>query len=272
MKPFPTGRIFRKLSVFLLSFYIPCLCVAQTKDIKDSVMLQTAKAYPYRQVVSADYKPGIAPFIIPATFIGYGLVSLGGDNLIRRLDYTTKNELQEDHPLFAAHADDYMQFAPAVAVYGLNLAGIKGQHSLLDATGVYVLSSAIMGGTVAILKKATHRLRPNESGFTSFPSGHTANAFAAAEFLKQEYKDVSPWYGVAGYAVATATGTLRMYNNKHWFSDVVAGAGFGIASTKVAYFLYPKLKRMVLGKNAANYNIIPSYQQHSFGLSFNGTF
>ncbi|WP_448634692.1 hypothetical protein [Pedobacter panaciterrae] len=124
--------------------------------------------------------------------------------MIRRLDYSTKDELQEDHPLFAAHADDYMQFAPAAAVYGLNLLGIKGKHSLLDATGLYVLSSAIMGGSVTALKKATHRLRPNGSGYTSFPSGHTANAFAAAEFLKQEYKDVSPWYGYAGYTVAIA--------------------------------------------------------------------
>ncbi|PIH02800.1 hypothetical protein CS542_03390 [Pedobacter sp. IW39] len=49
----------------------------------------------------------------------------------------------------------------------------------------------------------------------SFPSGHTANAFAA-EFLNQEYRDVSPWIGYAVYTVATASRVLRMYNNKHW--------------------------------------------------------
>lgn len=209
--------------------------------------------------------------IVPAIFIGYGIVSLG-NNAIRDLDKTTKNELQEDHPLFAAHVDDYSQFAPALTVYALNLAGIKGRHSLADATGIYVLSSAFMGGTVAVLKNTSHRLRPNGNGYHSFPSGHTANAFAAAEFLNQEYRDVSPWYGYAGYTVAAATGMLRMYNNKHWLSDVVAGAGIGILSTKVASYVYPHLKRLVLGKQNVNYNIAPLYQDKVVGLSFHGTF
>lgn len=115
-------------------------------------------------------------------------------------------------------------------------------------------------------------MRPNGSGFNSFPSGHTANVFASAEFLNQEYKDIHPWIGYAGYTVATATGILRMYNNKHWLSDVVAGAGFGILSTKVSYLIYPKLKQLILGKGHLNYNLVPSYQQHSLGFSFNGTF
>lgn len=225
------------------------------------------------QVQDTSYaKPRITSFIIPTIFIGYGLVSLAGKNPIRDLDLTTKDELQEDHPLFAAHVDDYLQFAPAVAVYGLHIAGIKGRHSLADATGLYVLSEAIMNGTVSGLKSWTHRLRPNGSGFDSFPSGHTANVFASAEFLNQEYKDTYPWIGYAGYSVATATGILRMYNNKHWLSDVVAGAGFGILSTKISYLLYPKLKHLILGKGSSNYNLVPSYQQRSFGLSFNGTF
>jgi membrane-associated phospholipid phosphatase len=225
------------------------------------------------QVPDTSYiKPKVSSFVIPVAFIGYGLVSLAGKNPIRDLDLTTKDELQEDHPLFAAHADDYLQFAPAVAVYGLHIAGIKGKHALADATGLYVLSEAIMGVTTHSLKSWTHRLRPNGSGFNSFPSGHTANAFASAEFLNQEYKDTYPWIGYAGYTVATATGVLRMYNNKHWFSDVVAGAGFGILSTKISYLLYPKLKNLLVGKGGSNYNIAPLYQQHSFGLSFNGRF
>jgi membrane-associated phospholipid phosphatase len=247
---------------------IPAVIFAQTQDTlreKSSLKSDTT-------MMVASYKPKVTAFIIPAVFIGYGVISLTGDNVIRRLDYSTKDELQEDHPLFAAHADDYMQFAPAAAVYGLNLLGIKGKHSLLDATGLYVLSSAIMGGSVTVLKKATHRLRPNGSGYTSFPSGHTANVFAAAEFLKQEYKDVSPWYGYAGYTVAIATGVLRTYNNRHWASDVVAGAGFGILSTKLSYLLYPKLKKLITGKSGLNYTVMPSYQRHALGFSLSGTF
>ncbi|EDM37944.1 hypothetical protein PBAL39_16004 [Pedobacter sp. BAL39] len=214
----------------------------------------------------------ISSFILPAAFIGYGLLSLGEKNLFSELDRTTRDELQEDHPLFAAHADDYLQFAPAAAVYGLHIAGIKGRHDLADATGLYFLSEAIMAGTVRGLKSWTHRLRPNGSAFNSFPSGHTANAFASAEFLNQEYKSTHPWIGYAGYTVATATGILRMYNNKHWLSDVVAGAGFGILSTKISYLIYPKLKRLVLGRAGSNYNLMPTYQQNTFGVMFSGRF
>lgn len=257
-----------KIFKLLWLFCIPGLCYAQQKDSLDTISVKQ------HVLINSgiDYKPKVTSFIIPAVFISYGLVSLTNFQPVKQLDKSTKDELQEDHPLFAAHADNYLQFAPAAAVYALNLAGVKGKHNLVDATGLYVLSEAIMGGTVTSLKKITHRQRPDESAYDSFPSGHTANAFAAAEFLNQEYKDVSPWIGYAGYTVATATGVLRLYNNKHWVSDVVAGAGFGILSTKVAYYVYPKLKRLILGKNALSYNVMPSYQQHSFGLSFNGTF
>jgi membrane-associated phospholipid phosphatase len=66
--------------------------------------------------------------------------------------------------------------------------------------------------------------RPDGSSYNS-SLGHTANAFASAEFLWQEYKDVSIWYGISGYIIASGTGVLRIYNNRHWLTDVAAGAG-----------------------------------------------
>jgi membrane-associated phospholipid phosphatase len=213
----------------------------------------------------------IAPFIIPAVFLGYGAMG-GGHNFVHTLDVTTRNELQEDHPLFSLHADNYMQYAPAVAVYALNLAGVKGKHSLADATGIYAISFGLMKASTLAVKSNTKRLRPDGSTRNSFPSGHTATSFAAAEFLKQEYKAVSPWIGYAGYTVATATGIMRLYNNRHWVSDVVAGAGFGIISTKVAYLVYPPLKKLIAGKSTADFSLVPTYQDKALGLSFASRF
>ena len=129
-----------------------------------------------------------------------------------------------------------------------------------------------MGTTVYAVKNITKVQRPDGSGSNSFPSGHTATAFAAAEFMRQEYKDASPWYGIAGYAAAMATGILRLYNNKHWVSDVVAGAGVGILSTKLAYWIYPAIKRKFFKHKSINTMVMPFYQNGGGGLSIVSNF
>jgi membrane-associated phospholipid phosphatase len=106
----------------------------------------------------------------------------------------------------------------------------------------------MMSVTVLALKDITKEERPDGSSNNSFPSGHTATAFAGAEFMYQEYKDKSIWYGISGYIVATATGAFRVVNNRHWVTDVVAGAGIGIITTKAAYWMYPYLNKKVFTK------------------------
>lgn len=210
-------------------------------------------------------------YIIPAVFVGYGLISLG-NNGIRDLDFSTKAELSEDHPKFAAHIDDYLEFAPLFTMYGLDMAGIKGKNKVLDQTAILLITTGITTAAITTFKSQTHRLRPDGSSYNSFPSGHTATAFAAAELLNQEFKGLSPWYGYVGYTVATATGILRMYNNKHWLSDVVAGAGFGILSTKLTYVLYPYFKKMINPKGQSNLMLAPNYQNKMLGFNLIGKF
>jgi membrane-associated phospholipid phosphatase len=180
----------------------------------------------------------IRSLILPAAMIGYGVVTLNNHSL-RDVNNNLRREVQRGNPAFRTNIDDIMQVSPAMAVYALNLAGVKGKHNFIDRTLILTISVALEQSVTLLLKSTTYQLRPDGSNYKSFPSGHTANGFATAEFLYQEYKDVSPLYGIAGYAVATATGALRMYNNRHWFSDVVTGAGIGIISTKIVYRVYP---------------------------------
>jgi membrane-associated phospholipid phosphatase len=161
--------------------------------------------------------------------------------------------------------DNFTQYVPAGAVYGLNLLGIKGKHNFLDRSVILGTSAAIVGISVTGIKLLTQIQRPDGTAYNSFPSGHTATAFACAEFLYQEYKDVSVWYGIAGYTVAAGTGFLRMYNNRHWLTDVVAGAGFGILSTKIAYWVFPQIKKLIFKDIQFNFSLIPSFT-HSYGL------
>lgn len=246
---------------------ITTICFAQQQDTTSNIGLNPIAIKPISQEIKPE-KLKVLQFIAPAVLIGYGFTTVYDHGALKQLDLSTKAELQEDHPRFAYHVDDYTQFAPAIAVYGLNLTGIKGKHVLSDATMLYVTSAVIMGLSTHLIKQGVGRLRPNNSGYNSFPSGHTASAFAAAEFLYQEFKYKSPWIGYAGYFVATTTGTLRMYNNKHWFSDVVAGAGFGIASTKLGYLVYPHLKKWITGSGQhQNLSFSPTYLDHHLGYS-----
>ncbi len=217
---------------------------------------------------SSDFKPELRNFVIPTIFIGYGAVSLMGDNAIRRLDISTNAELQEDHPTFALKVDNYTRYVPAIAVYGLDLVGVKAKHNIVDRTAMLFMSFALVNATVGPVKLISRRERPNGLNNHSFPSGHSSLAFMTAEFLNQEYKDQSIFYSIAGYSIATGTAILRLYNNAHWVSDVVAGAGFGILSTKLSYWAYPYLKRKLLHGKSANMVIVPSYQSGNLGFNF----
>ena len=208
----------------------------------------------------------VQQFVLPAAMVAYGFAGIHVKSL-QSVNKGVKDEIWEDMPHSPCHIDNYMMYVPALAVYGLNAAGIHGAHNFKDRTILLLMSQLFTQTAVFSLKGQSHILRPDGSAYNSFPSGHTATAFANAEFMRLEYKDVSPWYGFAGYAVATATGMMRMYNNKHWFNDVVAGAGFGIAGTRLAYWLYPKLQHSIF-KGSPGTVLMPSYQNGSFGLSF----
>jgi membrane-associated phospholipid phosphatase len=211
-----------------------------------------------RRAAIKDYRPSVAGIVIPAAMVGYGFIALKS-SMLQSINHSTRAELREDHPTFSTKVDNYLKSAPALAVYGLNLAGIHGKHNFRDRTMILGISALLMSGSVGVLKSSTHILRPDGSTYNSFPSGHTSTAFMGAQFMWEEYKDVSPWYGIAGYAVATTTGVLRLYNNRHWVSDVVTGAGIGMLSTKAAYWLYPKLQRAFIPKSAMNAVILPTY-------------
>lgn len=219
----------------------------------------------------------------PAVMVGYGATSFFVHPL-RQLDHSIYNEAKNHNFVPDYHTENFIQYTPVVLVYGLNLVGVHGKNTFVDRTLIYVLSQGMLELTVFSLKHATHRLRPNGADHYSFPSGHTANAFAGAEFMSQELSGKSVLYGVLGYTFATTTGVFRIYHQDHWFSDVVAGAGFGILATKGAYLLYPYIRNSLTkkGRDAEknkdvpdlkekprrNTLLLPSFQDGALGLQF----
>lgn len=205
---------------------------------------------------------------VPVSMIAYGVISLESDGL-KELDISIRNELLEDNSMWYNKWDDYLQFSPAVAAFGMNLCGVKSTHKFLDMFALYALSNVLSTSFVYTTKQLTARSRPDDSNRRSFPSGHTVTAFVAAEFLHQEYKDKSIWISISGYGMASLVGIFRIYNNKHWVSDVLAGAGAGILSTKFVYWSYPYLQKAFRKKETKRQSFIfPEYDKGNLSLNF----
>ena len=207
--------------------------------------------------------------IVPIALIGYGAASFAIHPL-RRIDFYISGKIKKSSPNFNTKAESYFLFTPIALVGALDLVGVAGKNTFVDQAALLGLSGGFVGLSEEIVKKSTHRLRPNGQDYLSFPSGHTGLAFMGAEFLAQEYSEKSPIYTVIGYTFAVGTGVFRMYNRDHWFSDVVAGAGFGILSTKAAYLVYPYLRNKLThkDKHGRSTMVMPTYQNGAAGLSF----
>lgn len=145
---------------------------------------------------------------------------------------------QKFEPNFEHHLDDYLQFGSLAVTAGLKLAGVEGRSDWPRFLTSGVFSYGLMALLVNGVKYSAKEMRPDGSTANSFPSGHTATAFVGATILHKEYGLTrSPWYSVGAYAAATTTGVMRSLNNRHWISDIMVGAGIGILSTDLGYFL-----------------------------------
>jgi membrane-associated PAP2 superfamily phosphatase len=203
--------------------------------------------------------------IIPTVFISYGALTHAIKPL-QQFDKHIDNEVSR-HFTKRRRMDDVLQFIPVSAVYGLDWMGIKAKNNFRDRTFVVLTSHIIMGATVQTIKITTGIERPDGSNHHSFPSGHTATAFAGAHILFKEYKDVTPWIGVAGYATATTVGTMRILNRKHWLSDVVTGAGIGILSAEIGYLLLPVFHKIIgAEQNQYAMSVTPIIGANHYGI------
>jgi membrane-associated phospholipid phosphatase len=112
-----------------------------------------------------------------------------------------------------------------VAVAGAFTAGRFSSRPRFRAMSYDLLDAFVVNGAfTTVLKLGVGRERPNGEDDKSFPSGHTSNAFAVAAVAERHYG----WkVGVPAYTVAALVGVSRLQRNKHYLSDVVAGATLG---------------------------------------------
>ncbi|MCH5347212.1 MAG: phosphatase PAP2 family protein [Muribaculaceae bacterium] len=178
-------------------------------------------------------KPGLDMSGRAAVAAGTSLVALGsmgrlGSNQPAYLDAT---------PGSGFAAVDVVQYVPLVIPWLAKAAGAPtlsgwGQMAVSEGVGV-----AILAASVYTIKHSIDAPRPDGSDSRSFPSGHTARAFMGATVVARELGDISPWWAVGAYTVATGVGVSRVIERRHFPTDVVAGAGIGILSAQLGYYV-----------------------------------
>ena len=217
----------RNLLLSLLSILLILPCSAQTSS--DSL------------AVKSNFKAG--ELIMPLSLIAAG--TLGFVEPIRKSRYEVRDYLNEWRGDHRTEVDDYLQYVPLASIYGLSLLGAEAKHNYVDRTLELATSYLALGAIVNGIKYTVREPRPDGSSNNSFPSGHTATTFMGAELVRIEYGEEHPWLAVGAYTIATTVGVLRVYNERHWFTDVFAGAGVGILSARIGYWLLPYTKRMM---------------------------
>ena len=232
----------------------------------------------FKSKTNPDVKP--YKFMDDLTFVGIPLFAAGlaikGDKAMFRVNAKADQGGKRNTQLlteFKTGIDDYTQYFGPAMVVGLKLGGYEGRSDwprLLASAGMsYVLMAAFVNG----IKYTAKEMRPDGSTANSWPSGHTATAFVGASLLHKEYGLTrSPWWSVAGYGVATATGVMRVLNNRHWISDVMSGAGKGIMSTELGYAIGDLLfkEKGLLRNDLILESENPSFFSISMGLGLGG--
>lgn len=146
-------------------------------------------------------------------------------------------------------------FVAGFYFYGAATHNDKMRRVAMAATQAVVIS----GISVEIIKIFAGRVRPFQSlpanprlwmgpslKYNSFPSGHTIVAFSLATVFASAYKD-KPWVGILSYGLATGVGLSRLYQDKHWSSDVFIAAALGFAIGKVSYHILKGNEHLKMG-------------------------
>ena len=103
---------------------------------------------------------------------------------------------------------------------------------------------------------------------SSFPSGHTTAAFAAATVFAVEYRN-QPVIPIVAYTIASLVGISRVTENKHWATDVFTGAALGYLTGRqvsLNYHRYAKLKNAAAKKSSVTFNLQSHYGKMMPGL------
>lgn len=159
---------------------------------------------------------------------------------------------------------------------GIYFYGLLTNNEKVRYTGVLMITSASVGGLIQqVLKTATGRARPStgighdsfrpfdgSQAFSSFPSGHTVLAVTTFYAISKQFKN--PWMKASCYLVGSITPLSRLWDNKHWASDVFLSTVMSVAIVESVDSFFKKQKRYNLNPEMSkkiSWNLRVGYNQ-----------
>lgn len=191
-----------------------------------------------------------------SALITLGVIGVGGalyayDDEIRDYFSDSKHHSSaQDNLANAAEMIGYPYTLAIVGIYGGS--GYLMKNDKMKETALLSYESFLVAESICVsVKYATGRARPKrgkgpysyspfsfDTSDTAFPSGHATSAFSIASVFASEYE--SPWVGVLAYGFACLSGWQRLYDDKHWASDVWFGAVLGTLVGRSVVYLHKK--------------------------------
>ena len=178
-----------------------------------------------------------------------GLAATGVIGIAAVIDRPLRDEMRRHAPNTRPFLRNVERFGAQYSlgvVGGFYLAGTLGNNTTATAVAQDGLAASIIASGIITptIKFITGRARPREnlgiakfhpfslsySTNSSFPSGHTTEAFALASVIADHYEDT--WVNCISYTVASLVGIARIYHDAHFASDVTAGALVGTLTGK----------------------------------------
>jgi membrane-associated phospholipid phosphatase len=212
-----------------------------------------------RSAIGVFHADNLVPFLVGGA--ATGVASLADDEVTDSVNYSGsgwgKHVATAGGPIWGS-----------MVVAGLFTAGRLSDHPRFRAITYDMLDAVIVNfGYSEVIKAAVGRERPNGENNQSFPSGHASNAFVLATVAERHYG----WkLGLPAYVIAGVVGASRIQQDKHYVSDVVAGAtlGYIVGRTVVRVNSRPLEK----GARAASLQVSPLVGRRTRGLQLVATF
>lgn len=240
MKTLSRSRLSAGLLIFAM--LTPSLAWAQDPAAPEPAPPPAQAVATFPHLVVIDFQDVLgAPFHWTGRQWEHFSFAIAGIGAAALLDNTVRNHERNDHSRFSDQvAKDFEQFGQTGAFgvmgafYVASLAARDGRARSVGEDGL--IASVIAGGVIGpVLKFAAGRVRPRNtdktfefkpfSGNSSFPSGHSTEAFTVASVISAHYD--ARWVQIVSYGSAALVGFARVHHQAHFLSDVTAGAILG---------------------------------------------